>query len=1349
MISFRKDRLPPARRLSLLMLGSLALGVLSSDYAFADLVKYNYTTTTGVKNDALPTTAFINPSSEISFMVSGGIDRKLAIAITKIGESVPVFRKESSKLLGASDVITFNGNSYYAEEFVSPKLADGRYTVRTEIRSSTGALVQHDENQLVIDTIAPLAGSFSPRPYTWGNPVLTGNVWKLGVAALDSPTYSSFTLNGFSDTSGIKSVTAKVYRSSGELYKAHNVLFSEVDRNASIQYRTGFFPDSDLDEAFDVEFSVTDKAGNSTSTARQKVMFDNIGNAPSEPFGVYDPSVTTELAPGLRGFVPYVPGSYVKTNPIRLAWRIPRSNWHDFRLGGLRFVNSFGENTVVGTDASYVYLVGSLPYRAEDVNYIRFYNFGEWGSQGTIKYDLKLDPSAPRTPVISKIEYYFSDKGWMNYSGRVVAPQELPVRISKVRYTVEPRPFNQIATHLGSCTIPAGLTQCEISAIRDLAKGTSGYLHDQGVLKSADGALSASGQWADVWWNNQYLPIISHTYDPSAMLLHLKIRQPQQGAFQNMLGHNTAWLEDSSGKQLSVSKKLTAASGENFEYEFDLKTLPEGSYSLIAAASEKLGAVSKVALFNFQSDRTNPVVTVRRGQSDSIDTLDKLSFTVSDNKDPSPVITSVTLTGGPAKESIALSYRKISSTTYGLEYPILFPSLAAGESYVLSVTAQDAQKNVGVGSVSFRYTPSMAGIIGHPAGIVSIPAVSSEFNRNDGSRVINSEQLRLADGTPVSGIYDVMATLRSDAVSPLKVAGINVNPGQTVMLGQLNFTSTNGKIAVPVIPLNRGAEGSNGLIISTSAPNSPVVYANVVTWLPGITMEIGDENPVQAMTLAKAEVKPAINNFCQLTTSVSIARQADPIMSPVCLFEWTQIPRGLVAQAMTQGYDHPMTRLTGRPLDAGKQKIGYSISIYNMGSDKVLLDSGEHEIDVQPAEGSASFKHSLMGTSALRAVEAQHITMEQLTGPACSITGDQAVAMTTDSTPICLIEFTELPVDLREKSKEPLVLEGVFKKTGKHSIQWVASIFDTAGKKLILEHGSSYIDVIHPPAETALVFNVDESSSAHIAPSESHPEAWGVKTYSARYQPSYGSVESTRDGFVYTPAVGYVGEDTFGFRVSDESGMFADGVAHVTVDKFNYAPTFTGVIIHTNEGMVSDPAPAVVNDLNKWDSHRITIKNQPRHGVLEVVDDKFVYTPEAEYYGEDNFSYVATDEAGLSIEGKGVVIVSRYNRAPTSILPGEIVMQAGRGGSTTLRVLDPNRDDSHQLHLIKQPAHGMISIDGMRLVYRTRGNQNTAVTIRAVDQDGMFVDRSLRITFATEPQSDNVIRLTAPVLRAK
>ena len=1319
--------------------------------AHADLVKYSYVSVAdGARKDVAATQGLANPSAGITFMVSGGIDRKLRIAVTPSGSQAPVFSKQSEKVLGASDVITYQGKNYYAEEFASPKLPDGSYKVTTDILASTGEVVKTETLPLVVDTTKPVPGTFAPLPYTWGGPVLSGDVWKLGIASGDALTYSSFVLKDFSDASGISKVVARVYRETGVLYKEQNVLFSEADKKASIQYRTGFFPRSDLDEVFGVEFAVTDKAGNTTITNRQKVMYDDTGNPPTEPFGVYDPSVTSTLAPGLTGFVPYVAGMEVKTNPIRLAWKIPKSNWSVYRLGGLSFYNSIGENKVVGEDNDNVYLVGSLPYRAEQINFIRFINFGTTGGAGSITYDLLLADEAPKTPVIEGVEYYYSDKGWSSVI-RNVSPSELPVEITKVRYTAEKRPFNQTASHLGSCVIPANETQCIINTSRVMAKGSTGYMADIFGLRSADGALVATRMTAQVVWNDLHYPILSYSYNQSSKILTLKIQQPKQGDYNNRLGHKSAWLEDKSGKTLSVTKKLTSNVGEYFEYEFDLKTLPEGVNDLVAGADEKLGAVSRLPLFAFDSDRTSPVVTVSKSGSDSIDTLDKISFTVADNKDPAPKILSVNLKGGPANESIALSYRKIDATTYGLEYPILFPSLSSGEVYTLTVTAQDSQLNTGVGSTSFMYKPATTGIVDAVEGVINIPAVPAQFDRKDGSFLISSEQLKLADGTPVSGVYSISATLRADAVTPLTIAGVSVKPGTTVTLKQLDFTQTAGKISIPVVPQKHGAVGSNGVIISTSAPNSPVVYANINTWMPQVSVDAGNQSPVQAVSDIRVKVSSVTGNSCQITTSDAVARAADPILAPVCLLEWTAKPKGLQEQSYVDG-TLPMTQLVGRALNVGKQAVGYSLSIYTSKGSKILLSSGERMFDVQSATATATFRQSLEGKSVVRAIDTAKLTMEQVSGESCAITGDETAARAAGASQgalVCLIQFTRVPDPLRVASHTPLELTGVFARAGEFPVEWTASIFDSAGAQVVLSQGQSIVKVVHPAVTTRLSFTLNESAQASATPTEDIEKAWQEKTYSVVRMPAKGTVEVLSNGFKYTPEIGYTGTDKFAYRVTDVSGMTADGEAQVTVAKFNYPPSMTSVSIHTRESAPSTPTMPTVEDLNTWDSHVFEVIQEAAHGQVTVTENGLVYTPVAGFYGADSFRFAAIDQEGYLVEGQGSVVVDQYNLAPIAITPPALRMYERRGGSAALHVTDPNVGDTHTLEVLQQPAHGSITLQGNVLSYVTTGDANTFVVIRATDQGGLHHDQAVQLNFVPLPKGQNRIRIQAPISSTK
>jgi hypothetical protein len=238
-------------------------------------------------------------------------------------------------------------------------------------------------------------------------------------------------------------------------------------------------------------------------------------------------------------------------------------------------------------------------------------------------------------------------------------------------------------------------------------------------------------------------------------------------------------------------------------------------------------------------------------------------------------------------------------------------------------------------------------------------------------------------------------------------------------------------------------------------------------------------------------------------------------------------------------------------------------------------------------------------------------------------------------------------------------LTGVFTRSGKHPIRWTASVYDTTGKKITLEEGQSLIQVIEPPVTTKLTVSVNESSSVDATPVEDFPAAWEKKTYSVLSSPSQGAVVATPTGFTYTPNTGYVGPDEFRYRVQDVSGMRAEATAVVNVAKFNYAPTWTGVTIQAREGQVSDQVDPEVHDINLWDSHTFKILTNPTHGTVRVFYGRMEYTPNPGFYGEDSFTFSATDQEGLSVEGEGKVTVTQFNFAPTGITPSTVKMYAG------------------------------------------------------------------------------------------
>ncbi|MDY6928135.1 MAG: DUF4165 domain-containing protein, partial [Pseudomonadota bacterium] len=560
----------------------------------ADLLQYSFTGADGTQHTLEPNATYANPTGNMTFALSAGVDRKVRMSI--LDSAGKVLSSETSELLGANDRITVGGNQYYGAFLNLPAPKQGSYELKAEILAGDGSSIKVDSHEMVVDTTPPSASPMTATNSGYGQ-VTSGSVWKLGRGGSED---SFFRVTDVTDASPISEATVSLFRGDGSLHFERKANYDVPAQRVDVLNNSGFFPSSNLDENFEVQIQIKDRAGNVWKSQRQTVRWDSVTDSPSAPFGVYDPESNNVLGPGLKGFVPYKAGMEVKTNPIRLAYRVPKNNWHEYAEGGISLVNGLGEKSVVGTDSKYVYIIWSGPYGNTNHNATRWSNFGEWGG-GTILYNLKLSDSAPKTPVLKSVEYHFSDVGWHSFYRQPINNSLLPLSFDQIRVTAEKRPFDQIAVHRGSCTIPAGQTSCIINAGETLKPGTTGYIHDIAIVRNKANTLRSSNRYAEVNWNDQHYPSLSYEYDEAAKEVTVYVTQPSRGSYFDRLRLRSAWLEDSDGNQLSPKGGKVEENNENYTFKWDLKTLPEGNFNLYAVAQEEHGPKTKIPLFHMTS----------------------------------------------------------------------------------------------------------------------------------------------------------------------------------------------------------------------------------------------------------------------------------------------------------------------------------------------------------------------------------------------------------------------------------------------------------------------------------------------------------------------------------------------------------------------------------------------------------------------------------------------------------------------------------------------------------------------------------------------------------------------------
>ena len=140
----------------------------------------------------------------------------------------------------------------------------------------------------------------------------------------------------------------------------------------------------------------------------------------------------------------------------------------------------------------------------------------------------------------------------------------------------------------------------------------------------------------------------------------------------------------------------------------------------------------------------------------------------------------------------------------------------------------------------------------------------------------------------------------------------------------------------------------------------------------------------------------------------------------------------------------------------------------------------------------------------------------------------------------------------------------------------------------------------------------------------------------------HGTVEVQADGTVtYTPEDGFTGEDSFPYTVCDPSGLCAAGTVVVGVGSDDGAPE-----PQDDAATVDEDGEVVIDVLGNDadpDGDPLTVQGAgaPAHGRVVVNDDGTVtYTPDADYAGEDSFTYTVCDEPSEGAGGCATAVVT-------------------------------------------------------------------------------------------------------------
>jgi VCBS repeat-containing protein len=190
--------------------------------------------------------------------------------------------------------------------------------------------------------------------------------------------------------------------------------------------------------------------------------------------------------------------------------------------------------------------------------------------------------------------------------------------------------------------------------------------------------------------------------------------------------------------------------------------------------------------------------------------------------------------------------------------------------------------------------------------------------------------------------------------------------------------------------------------------------------------------------------------------------------------------------------------------------------------------------------------------------------------------------------------------------------------------------------------------------------------------------------------PAHGSVAWNGDGsFTYTPDEDFNGSDSFTYRASDGQAESNVATVRLTVGPQNDEPVAAADSATANEDafVVID---VLANDVDAdGDELSALVVSGPAHGTLGFNPDGTVtYTPDADFFGEDSFTYRASDGPPDSNMATVSITVNAVNDAPDAVDDAFLVAEDSGANSFAVLANDTFAPDAAETLSVSQVTQG-------------------------------------------------------------
>ncbi len=266
--------------------------------------------------------------------------------------------------------------------------------------------------------------------------------------------------------------------------------------------------------------------------------------------------------------------------------------------------------------------------------------------------------------------------------------------------------------------------------------------------------------------------------------------------------------------------------------------------------------------------------------------------------------------------------------------------------------------------------------------------------------------------------------------------------------------------------------------------------------------------------------------------------------------------------------------------------------------------------------------------------------------------------------------------------------------------------------------------------------------------------------------PSHGTIKTDGTKITYTPGKDYNGEDTFDYYCSD-GDVQTMGTVTVTITQVNDSPIAVEDSITIDEDTTTGEVDVLANDtdvdtgsaLNQDVLHlRSTFEittaavTDEAHGSVTISNNKLVFTPALNWFGEEVIHYTMSDGNGGSSSSTLTVTVSPVNDLPLfDTAPENLSLsEDGADGTTTVVVSDVETaaaslsvtvtDSTNPTLIATSDVTVTAGTGGMRTItVNPKDNQNGSAEITLKVDDLTQGTRTIKFTVTVAAVNDDPV----------